>query len=340
MPARSRATLREVAARAGVSLKTVTNVVHGRANVRASTRDRVLAAIDELGYHPNLSARNLALGRAGTIALVVPQLDMPYFASLAMHVLEVAERAGWFVLIVQTRGDVDAERRLLRGAFPQRLDGVIFDPLRVTAEEIRDRVDPTPLVLIGERPYRGLADHVAIDNAAAGRAAVDHLVEIGRRRMAMIGASPDVLVDARRDGFLDGVRGHGLDVPPGWVRPVAANTGEEGAAATAALLERLEPGELPDALFCATDWLALGAIRELTTRGLRVPDDVAVVGFDDIPYGRVSTPTLTTIASARDEIARAAVESLERQQREGGAPREIEAGFRLVVRESSLGRTS
>lgn len=329
-----RATLREVADRAGVSLKTVTNVIHERTNVRPTTRDRVLAAIEELGYHPNLSARNLALGRAGTIALVVPRLDMPYFASLAMHVLEAAEAHGWFVLIVQTHGDAGAERRLLAGAVPQRLDGVIFDPLHVTADEIRDRADPTPLVLIGEKPYRGLADHVAIDNLAAGRTAVDHLVSLDRRRIGMIGASFTAPDDARRDGYLTGLRSHGLDIAPELVRPVTANTGEEGAAATASLLE----GRTPDALFCATDWLALGAIRELTTRGIRVPDDVAVVGFDDIPYGRVSTPTLTTIASARDEIARAAVESLERQQTGAGPPREIEASFELVVRESTAGR--
>lgn len=333
-----RATLREVAERAGVSLKTVTNVIHQRSNVRESTRARVQAAIDELGYHPNLSARNLALGRAGTIALVVPQLDMPYFASLAMHVLDAADSHGWFVLIVQTRGEPAAERRILEGAFPQRLDGVIFDPLRVSADEIRDRSDTTPLVLIGEGPHQGLADHVGIDNVAASRAAVDHLVGSGRTRLAMIGSSTHGPSTDRGDGFLDGVRSHGLRTPPGWVRPVSANTGEEGAAAMAALLDERDDAAPPDGLFCATDWLALGAIRELTTRGLRVPDDVAVVGFDDIPYGRVSTPTLTTIASARDEIARAAVESLQRQQTERGEPREIVAGFELVVRESTGAR--
>lgn len=330
-----RATLREVAERAGVSLKTVTNVIHQRPNVRAATRERVQAAIDELGYHPNLSARNLALGRAGTIALVVPQLDMPYFASLAMHVLDAADSRGWFVLIVQTRGDAEAERRILSGAFPQRLDGVIFDPLHTSAAQIRDRTDATPLVLIGELPHEGVADHVGIDNAAASRAAVDHLVATGRTRLAMIGASTDGPATDRGDGFLDGVRAHGLRTSPGWVRPVGSNTGEQGAAATATLLERLGSGPMPDGVFCATDWLALGAIRELTTRGIRVPDDVAVVGFDDIPYGRVSTPTLTTIASARDEIARAAVESLERQQTAPGDPREIQVGFHLVVRESA-----
>jgi DNA-binding LacI/PurR family transcriptional regulator len=331
-----RATLREVAERAGVSIKTVTNVIHQRSNVRESTRARVQAAIDELGYHPNLSARNLALGRAGTIALVVPQLDMPYFASLAMHVLDAADRQGWFVLIVQTRGEAAAERRILSGAFPQRLDGVIFDPLHVTADEIRDRPDRTPLVLIGEGPHRGVAEHVGIDNAAASRTAVDHLAQSGRTRLAMIGGRYGDLDNDRGRAFLDGVTAHRLMTSPDWMRPVGANTGEQGAAAMAALLDGLADGEPPpDGLFCATDWLALGAIRELTTRGIRVPDDVAVVGFDDIPYGRVSTPTLTTIASARDEIARAAVESLERQQHEPAEPREITAGFQLVIREST-----
>lgn len=333
-----RVTLREVADRAGVSLKTVTNVVHQRSVVRPATRDRVLAAIEELGYRPNLSARNLALGRAGTIALVVPRLDMPYFASLAMHVLEEAERYGWFVLIVQTRGDAEAERRVLAGTFPQRLDGIVFDPIHVSAEEIRDRADTTPLVLIGEHRAEGVADHVAIDNVAAGRTVVDHLVGLGRRRIGMIGASLDTPEDVRRDGYLAGLREHGLPVVPDWVRPVPANTGEEGAAAVTALLDDAAGGEVPDALFCSADWLALGAIRALVTRGLRVPEDVAVVGFDDIPYGRVSTPTLTTIASARDEIARAAVESLARRLAGPQPLREIQAGFELVVRESTVGR--
>lgn len=339
---RPRATLREVAELAGVSIKTVTNVMHERPNVRESTRERVLAAIAAVGYRPNLSARNLAYGRAGTIALVVPRLDMPYFASLAMHVLEVAQQHEWFVLIVQTRGELEAERRLLQSGFPQRLDGVILDPFRVSADEIRDRADPGPLVLIGEKPFRGLADHVAIDNVAAARTAVDHLVAIGRRRIAMIGATPDDSDNLRRDGYLAGLRAHGLAVEPGWVRPVASNRGEHGAAATAEILAAVDAGEvpMPDALFCAADWLALGAIRELTGRGHRVPDDVAVVGFDDIPYGRVSTPTLTTIASAREEIARAAVESLQQQQRGSTAPREIVAGFELVVRESTVGRAA
>lgn len=336
-----RATLREVADRAGVSLKTVTNVMHGRSNVRPSTRERVLRAIEELGYRPNLSARNLAQGRAGTIALVVPRLEMPYFASLAGHVLEVAEQHGWFVLIAQTRSDPEVERRLLADGFPHRLDGVILDPQHVSATEIRSRADAGPLVLIGERPHPGLADHVGIDNAAAARSAVDHLATIGRTRIGMIGASLDWDDAPRRDGYLEALADHGLPAKAAWVRPVAENSGEQGAEATAALLDDADrPGaEMPDALFCSTDWLALGAIRALTSRGLRVPEDVAVVGFDDIPYGRASTPTLTTIASAREEIARAAVESLLRQHSDDDAePQEIVAGHRLLVRESTGGR--
>lgn len=335
-PVVTRPRLQDVAERAGVSMKTVSNVIHDFPHVRPVTREKVLAAIAELDYRPNLSARNLALGRAGTIALVVPQLDMPYFASLARHVLEEADRAGWFVLIVQTHSEEAAERAVLQGRFPQRIDGVILNPLHVTAAEIASRADATPLVLIGETEVDGVADHVAIDNVSAARQATDHLLDLGRRRVAMIGATLGPGSSPRRDGYLSALAERGLDVDPALVAPTSSNRGEEGEAAMLAIL-RAAADDPPDAVFCATDWLALGAIHALRARGLSVPDDVAVVGFDDIPYGRVSSPTLTTVAPAREEIARAVVESLLRQQGGETEPREIGAGFALVVRESTAG---
>jgi DNA-binding LacI/PurR family transcriptional regulator len=335
----TRPRLKDVAERAGVSMKTVSNVVHDFPHVRPATREKVLAAIAELDYRPNLSARNLALGRAGTIALVVPELDMPYFAALARHVLEAADRAGWFVLIVQTHGEAAAELAVLRGRLPQRIDGVILNPLHATADQIADRTDAVPLVLIGEATHDGAADHVAIDNVAAARLATAHLLGLGRRRVAMIGASLEPAVSPRRDGYLAALDDHGIAVDHRLVVPTSSNRGEDGETATAALLDATAD-DPPDAVFCATDWLALGAVHALRARGLVVPDDVAVVGFDDIPYSRVSSPTLTTIAPARDEIARAVVASLQRQQGGGSVPREIVAGFELVVRESSGGAAS
>ncbi|ACQ82138.1 transcriptional regulator, LacI family [Beutenbergia cavernae DSM 12333] len=335
-----RPTLQDVAARAGVSMKTVSNVINDFPHVKAATRERVERAIAELGYRPNLAARNVALGRSGTIALVVPQLDMPYFASLAMHVLEAAEERAWFVLIVQTRGSAEVEQRVLRGDFPQRIDGVIFSPLRVSPEEIAARSDTSPLVLLGDKPFRGIADHVAIDNVGAASLAVGHLLELGRTRVAMVGASLDDSVNLRRDGYLATMRAHGLAVEPERVVPVESNRGEAGESVMGDVLDRAAAlgRPVPDAVFCSTDWLALGVIHALHRRGFRVPDDVAVVGFDDIPYGRVSSPTLTTIASSRDQIARIAVERLASRQKDAPEPLELAADYELVVRESTAGR--
>jgi DNA-binding LacI/PurR family transcriptional regulator len=327
--------LQDVADRAGVSMKTVSNVINGYVHVSEAMRAKVLAAVEEVGYRPNLSARNLARGRAGMIALVVPQLDMPYFASLSMHVLEAAEEQGWVVLIQQTRGEAEKERAVLSGQFAQRVDGLVFSPLRVTAEEIGQRSDRTPLVLLGERAAMGVADHVVVDNVAAGQLAVSHLLDLGRRRVAMIGSSETGTDRQRFEGYAAALAQRGLDLDPELVTPVPSNRGEAGEAAMNAMLAR--PVPRPDAVFCNTDWVALGAIRSLHLHGLRVPEDVAVVGFDDIPYGKASTPTLTTISPDRAAVARAAVASLAAQQGAGHQPREIAVGFELVVRESSVG---
>lgn len=330
----------DVAVRAGVSMKTVSNVVNEFPHVSESTRSRVLAAIEEMGYQPNLSARNLARGRAGMIALVVPQLDMPYFAALSMQVLEAAAAHGWVVLIQQTKGDLAAEQAALRGHFGQRIDGLILSPSRVGATDLRSRPEPGPLVLLGEHS-RDVADHVAIDNVDAARTAVGHLLDIGRSRIAMVGASPRGRANPRLVGYRAALADHGVAVRDEMVLPVPGNRGDDGEAAMSAFLDS-GPRTMPDAVFCITDWVALGVIRALQVRGLRVPDDVAVVGFDDIPYGRTAAPTLTTISPDRSQIARLAVESLLAQHDAARthaqyAPREISADFTLVIRESTAG---
>ena len=328
--------LQDVADRAGVSMKTVSNVINGFAHVSEGTRAKVQVAIEEMGYQPNLSARNLARGRAGMIGLVVPRIDMPYFASLAMHVLEAAARRGWVVVIHQTLGDLGSEQEVLRGRFPQRIDGLVLSPLRVSAEEVAAREGALPLVLLGDRSYGSVADHVMIDNAAAARSAVLHLLDLGRRRVAMIGAQWGDPSNPRLAGYRQALAERGLRADPSLVVATPDVRGEEGEEAMVALLAALP--QVPDAVFCATDWMAMGALRALRLRGLRVPEDVALVGFDDIPYGRVSTPTLTTVSPHRGAVAEAAVASLEAQL--AGTRREaveVVIPHELVVRESTSG---
>lgn len=334
-----RARLKDVAERAGVSIKTVSNVVNGYAHVRPDTRRRVEEAIRELQYRPNLSARSLRAARSGVVALALPELDVPYFAELARHIVTAAEQRGWTVLIDQTEGSRERERVVADGIRRELIDGLIFSPLALTATDLARRSDSTPMVLLGERigGEHLTADHVMVDNVAAAREATGHLVGLGRRRIAAIGAQAvpsGVTARLRLRGYGEALRRAGIEADPDLVRPATAYHRADGAAAMAALLDLPEP---PDAVFCFNDLLALGALRTLLRAGVRVPEQIALVGFDDIEDGRYATPTLTTVRPDKEQIARLAVGLL--ADRLAGdrhtPPRELVAAHRLEIREST-----
>ncbi|MEU5563970.1 LacI family DNA-binding transcriptional regulator [Micromonospora musae] len=331
--------LKDVAERAGVSVKTVSNVVNGYAHVRPDTRARVEEAIGALNYRPNLSARNLRKGRTGVIALAVPELDIPYFAELARHVVTAAADLGWTVLIDQTGGGREQERVVASGITDHLIDGLIFSPLALTADDLIN-LDGTPMVLLGERVAHGPADHVVIDNVAAAREITNHLVGLGRRRIAAIGSqrTPEgASARLRLDGYRNALEEAGLGYDEALVAPAPVWHRADGAAAMRNLLSS---GVRPDAVFCFNDTLALGALRALHEAGLRVPEDVAVAGFDGIEDGRFSVPTLTTIAPDKEQIAMLAVELLANRidGDRSAEPRELAAPYRLESRESTQGR--
>ncbi|CAA9304273.1 MAG: Transcriptional regulator, LacI family [uncultured Frankineae bacterium] len=331
--------MKEVASRAGVSVKTVSNVVNGYLHVAPTTRERVQQAIDEMGYRPNLSARSLRSGRTGIIAVALPRLDEPYFAELAAAVIEVAEQRGCTVLVDQTDGLREREQVAVAGIRPDLIDGLILSPLALGADDlVSPAAGAPPLVLLGERVSDTGFDHVAIDNVAAARTATDHLLSLGRRRLAAIGGMQAVAAQTARlrlEGFAAALQDAGRTVLPGHVQEVEAFRREDGARAMDRLLDLPEP---PDAVYCFSDLLALGALHALHRRGVRVPQDVAVIGTDDIAESRFSTPTLSTVVQDQVEIATLAVEAL-LHRLDGGhddAPREHTVGFELRVRESTV----
>lgn len=331
--------LRDVAARAGVSVKTVSNVVNGYAHVSPETRARVSAAVTELGYRPNLFARGLRGGQSGIIALAVPELGVPYFAELAQWVVKAAGARGFTVLIDQTEADADSERLVLEGIRAHFIDGLIFSPLALGSPELASRRDRTPMVLLGERPAGGLADWVVIDNVKAACEAVVHLARQGRRRIAAIGAQHSASGETARlrlAGYREGIRQAGCTYDPGLVAEAPAFHREDGARAMGWLLRR---PEVPDAVFAFNDLLALGALRACYDHGLRVPGDVAIVGFDDIDDGRYSVPSLSTVSPDKERIAAAAVDFLVARLAGGASSpaRQVTVPHRLIVRESSAG---
>lgn len=338
----SRTRLKDVAELAGVSIKTVSSVVHGTGSFSESTRLRVQAALEQLDYRPNISARKLRNGRSGIIALAFPGLDAPYFAELARNIIMASAAHGWTVLVDQTDGVSDRERTIVEGLGLDLIDGIIFSPLAMTEFEFAKRRDIAPIVLLGEAMCDGQADHVGIDNVAAAEDATNHLISLGRRRIAAIGRQPDPqpgTAHQRTTGYRNALAAAGMPYDEAFIPLTGSFRRASGARVMDELLALPEP---PDAVFCFTDLLALGALRALLSRGVRVPEDVALIGYDDIEEGRYSTPTLTTIAPDKAQIAEAAVGLLNRRLNGGaGLPVEvIRTGYTLEVRESTVGRSS
>ncbi|MCU1526550.1 MAG: LacI family transcriptional regulator, partial [Frondihabitans sp.] len=291
------------------------------------------------GYRPNVAARNLKSGRSGLFALVVPELDVPYFSELARSVVTLGRDFGFTVVVDQTDGEPDRERELMaRDGRAAMFDGVILSPLALSRQDLAERGSTSPLVLLGERIAGADYDHVTIDNVAAAQAATEHLIDIGRSRIAAIGDQPyetGETAQLRTRGYELAHEARGLALDRSLIVPTRRFHFSDGSEAMAALLNRRGPRV--DAVFCYNDLLAIGAIRTLLAAGLKVPEDVAVVGFDDIEAGRYHTPSLTTVSPDKPEIARLALERLifRLGDQDGPPAEELRAPYRLIVREST-----
>jgi LacI family repressor for deo operon, udp, cdd, tsx, nupC, and nupG len=336
-PARPR--MVDVARVAGVSQKSVSNVLGGYEPVSPELRAKVERAVALLGYVPNSAARTLRTGRTGVIAVAVPNLSAPYFAELASHLTDAADERGFTILIDETDGDADREARAARGLRHHGIDGLVLSPLALDPVSIAAAARDTPMVLLGERELPPSVDHVAIDNVAAAREATEHLLGLGRRRIATVGGPLDDRESTgslRLDGFRAALVDAGLFDESLVVRTRRLQR-HNGVEATERLLAAPRP---PDAVFCFSDMLAIGVMHALRLRGVRVPDDVAVVGFDDVAEAAYANPTLTSVHLDRRRIARAALDilvgRLDGAAAQGAGRTMIE--HRLVVRESTGGR--
>jgi len=325
---------------AGVSIKTVSNVINDYPHVRPGTRSRVEAAIAELAYRPNASARGLRSGRTGIIGLAVPALRENYFAELADFIIRAAETRGVGVVVEQTNGDREAELLAVSGGRRRFTDGLLLSPVQLGQADAALLDVQYPLVLLGDRIFGGPTDHVAIHNTSAARAGVEHLLGIGRRRIAVLGgthgdpAEPSS-ASLRLRGYQEALSAAGIAADATLVRPCAHWSRAAGAEAVHAMIAE---GVDFDAVFALNDTLGLGALRALAGEGISVPDDVAVLGFDDIDEARFSVPSLSSVDAGKERIAEVAVDLLLERIAEKGPrqpARTIQPAFTVVAREST-----
>jgi LacI family transcriptional regulator len=300
-PPSTRVTIRDVAARAGVSQPTASLVLgkHPRARVAPATRERVIAAAHALGYRPNVVARSLVQGRSFALGVVVPDLRNPYVMDVVAGAERVASSAGYAVLLCDRSARPAAAH--LETLLSRQIDGVLLDAAGAAALP-DDALRGVNVVLIDEPADRWPG--VATDARAAGRLAAEHLLGLGHRTVAFIGPAADVHAYRMRErGFAETVRAAGVAMPSErWRRePATVAGGQHAMRALLALRVR------PTAVFCANDLVAIGAVKQCLTQGVSLPDQLSVVGCDDIDMARLITPELTTIAiPARELGARAA----------------------------------
>lgn len=334
MPSR-RPTMKDVAKRAGVSLSTVSYVLNDSGPVADDRRAKVEAAVQALGYLPNESARRLKRGSVATVGLVIPDLVNQYFAMIAEGVEQAASERDVMVVFCTPEATDERESlnsRLLRS---QRLDGLIYlSGASTRMESLLDLKRVGPVVLVDEKLPSFNLPCVVSQNRQGAREMAGHLTSLGHTRLAIIGGPPELwTAEQRLSGYREGIAAAGIDPDsvPLFTGDYRMESGEKLAA------EAMSPpaGERPTALICANDLMAIGALSYCRRVGLRVPEDVSVVGFDDLPLVSLLTPNLTTVRQPARELGMEAVKLLLRIVAGAEPTSPSPAPVSLKIRESS-----
>ncbi len=319
---RSPVTIRDVAQAAGVSTASVSSVINGRSRVSAQTTARILETIATLGYQINPTARNLRAGRTNAIGLVVPELNRPYFAQLSTLLADLIDRSGRHLVVQRSGGDREKELAAASFARFRMYDGVIISVVGLDPDDLKNLNFTTPVVLIGERPLHHTFDHVIMDNVGGAHQATTHLIERGARRIALLGgALPDQpasdMALFRTQGYADAHADVSLTPDPGLIIPLDSFGAEAGRAAVHDLVDR---GIEFDAVFAVTDVVAMGAMRALADLGISIPDQVQVIGFDNVTESEFSIPSLTSIDPNKQAIATQVLELLDSRLNQAAIP--------------------
>ncbi len=327
-------TLTDVATKVGVSARTVSRVVNNEGGYTPETRDRILAAIDELGYRPNLMARGLIRSGTDTIGLLTCEMLDPFFPEVAEGVNQASTKLGRTMLLAATHNDREEQTRVLSSFQGLGVDGAIVFPARDTFDDLRAAARAgLPIVIVNHLVTAPNISAVSADIQRGAELAVEHLADQGRSRIALLIESEAhhyPPTPRREAGYLSALERSGLPVDSDIIVPVF-NSVEGGRDGLRRLLESTRD---IDAIFAFNDIIAIGALQEMLSAGISVPDDVAIVGFDDISMCQAVTPTLSSVKIDREVLGMTAVEVLQDLIETGDAEARS-LPVELVVRDSS-----
>lgn len=333
------ATIYDIAAHLSVSASTVSRALKGDPRVKPATRQRIERAATELKYRPNLAASSLRKGVTRTLGVIVPRIERQFFAQAISGIEAVAKEAGYQVVITQTNESYERERENLAALVASGVDGILLSLSMETPDHQHLQqllTDGTPLVFFDRVDPKLRASKVVLDDYSGAYLAVEHLIEQGYRRIAHLGGPMHLNIYQRRyEGFADALAQHGLELRPDWVFQdnVVREQGEKRAAEL--FTTEKEP---PDALFAASDYLALGALRYLNDQRFAVPEQVGLVGFANEPFTDLVDPGISSVEQFSTEMGRNAAQLLFDQIRADAQPpiiKTITVVPQLIVRASS-----
>ena len=339
MSSKKRPTQADVARLAGVSQTTVSHIINDNQTiiVSAETRKRAWEAIEELGYVPDRTARSLRMNKTFSIATIIPDITNPFYPAFVRGIQDVLESLGYDLIIYNTDGKEERERKCVRSAQQNRVDGLIGVFSHLSIDDLRPLLDQNIAIVKSEVEYTDIGelplDSFYVDNLAAAHRAVGHLIECGHTRIAMIGGQAAPPRDTRILGYRQALSQHDIAIDESLIQ----NGNFTEKSGYEKMQNLLQMAHRPSAIFAANDLMAIGALIAIKEAGLVVPNDIAVMGFDDIPAARLITPMLTTIAHFPEELGRRAADLL-MERLNGTAPKEgcsVEMPFELIVRESA-----
>jgi LacI family transcriptional regulator len=329
------ATINDVARLAGVSITTVSHVINNTRFVSDELKRRVTVAMHELDYRPNTLAQSLRKGKTKTIGLIIPDSSNLFFAEIARFIEDVGYENGYSVILCNTDNNLDKQRRYTEVLVSKQVDGIILISAGESAEDLEEPLGAgIPVVIADREIVQTMADIVLVDNEKGGYLATKYLLELGHRKISCI-AGPSLLTPSAQR-----VQGYKRALEEASITPLPAYiaTGDFGMeSGEAAIHKLLDIQPRTTAVFVCNDMMAVGAMRGARECGLRVPDDLSVIGFDNILLARATTPALTTVAQPKSTLARVTTELLIERihaKQDSGERKQIVLTPELVIRES------
>lgn len=327
-------TISDVAAKAGVSVATVSRVINGSSKVSPETLIKVKQAIAELNYRPNLLGRALRKTKSERVLVLLPNIANPFYAEIVKGIEDVANKNGYSIMLCNTDSNLEREKKYIKMLKSHLADGAILMASEMTCEELTELSHEIPIVQCCEYKVGIPITHVSIDNEMAAYKAVNHLIGLGHKKIAFIGAKNQFLSSSlRKDGYIRALNEAGIDFDPAY-----CGYGDYSYKSGFRIMKQLLSLETrPTAVFCISDLMAVGAIRSAMEEELRVPEDLAVCGFDNIYFSRMFKPTLTTVSQPMHDLGCTAMEALINIIEEKSTePMHYFMEHELIIRESTV----